>query len=133
MKGPETGVGSNRRPSPRITQSSWGVTVVEGLGPGGDFKLWPGGGRAWDWTETGTHHSPGIQPADLEELVEHGSDVVILSRGRELQLETSGPAIDWLKERDVRFHIEETGEAIRLYNELASQDVRVSGLFHSTC
>ena len=32
--------------------------TVAGLGDGKDFKLWPGGGRAWDWRETGTHHRP---------------------------------------------------------------------------
>jgi hypothetical protein len=45
---------------------------VEDLGSGKDFKLYPGGGREWDWTETNTGHVPGIQPADVEELLEHG-------------------------------------------------------------
>ena len=125
---------SRMRPrSPQIVENSWGVLVVEGLGKGGDFKLWPGGGRAWDWAETGTHHVPGIQPGDLEELIEQGSQVVVLSRGRDLQLQTSGPAIELLKELRVPFHIEETGRAISLYNELAGQGRAVGGLFHSTC
>ena len=54
--------------SPRIQEVSWGVMVVDGLGRGKDFKLHPGGGRAWDWREHGTQHSPGIQLADVEEL-----------------------------------------------------------------
>ena len=49
------------RRSPRITHISWGHMEVEGLGTGRDFKLYPGGGREWDWTETNTHHVPGIQ------------------------------------------------------------------------
>ena len=65
--------------SPRISTISWGRMEVEGLGEGKDFKLWPGGGRTWDWNETGTRHDPGIQPADVEELLEHGSQVVVLS------------------------------------------------------
>ena len=35
-----------------------------------DAKLFPGGSRKWDWNETGTHHTPGIQPADVKELLE---------------------------------------------------------------
>lgn len=46
-----------------ITDISWGRMLVERVGDGKDFKLWPGGGRAWDWGETDTHHVPGIQPA----------------------------------------------------------------------
>ena len=56
--------------SPRISSISWGRMEVEGVGSAKDFKLWPGGGRPWDWNETGTRHEPGIQPADVEELLE---------------------------------------------------------------
>ena len=55
--------------SPRIVRISWGHMEVEGLTPGKDFKLYPGGGRAWDWNETNTRHTPGIQPADVQELI----------------------------------------------------------------
>ena len=47
-----------------------------------DVKLWPGGGREWDWGETNTRHEPGIQPSDVEELLVHRPDIVVLSRGR---------------------------------------------------
>jgi hypothetical protein len=52
--------------SPLILGASWGHLHVAGLGESRDVKLWPGGGRPWDWSETGTHHVPGIQPADVE-------------------------------------------------------------------
>jgi hypothetical protein len=106
---------------------------IEGIPPGKDFKLWPGGGRPWDWIETGTHHSPGVRPADVEELVEHGAEVVVLSRGRELALEVSAEALDWLQGRNVAVHVEETEAAVNRYNELAERGEQVGGLFHSTC
>jgi len=106
---------------------------VDGLPQGKDFKLWPGGGRTWDWSETGTHHSPGIQRADVEELLTHGANVVVLSRGRELALEVSAETLDWLRDRVVAVHVEETGAAIGRYNELAERGEKVGGLFHSTC
>ena len=119
--------------APKITAISWGRMEVEGLGGAKDFKLWPGGGRPWDWNETGTRHDPGIQPADVEELLEHGSQVVVLSRGQELQLQTSQDTLNVLKARGIESHMEETRAAVELYNELAEQGVPVGGLFHSTC
>jgi hypothetical protein len=98
-----------------------------------DAKLWPGGGRAWDWNETGTRHRPGIQPADVAELLEHGSDIVVLSRGRELRLETSPAALDLLDKHDVTFIREETSAAIDEYNRLVDGAWRVAALLHTTC
>jgi hypothetical protein len=106
---------------------------VEGLGSGRDFKLYPGGGREWDWRETNTHHSPGIQRKDVEELVGHGSSVVVLSRGLELALQTAPETIEFLSGKQIPFHIEETEAAVKLYNELAAAGQQVGGLFHSTC
>jgi hypothetical protein len=120
-------------PSPRIKQAAWGRIEVEGLGVGRDFKLWPGGGRAWDWAQTGTRHAPGIQPADVEELLDHGSKVVVLSRGMALRLQTARATIEYLEQRGIDYHIEETSAAVELYNRLAEQGQPVGGLFHATC
>jgi hypothetical protein len=105
---------------------------VEGLPAGKDFKLYPGGGREWDWSETGTRHSPGIQPADVEELLRQGATVIVLSRGMDLQLRVDARTVELLEQRGVPTHISETREAVRLYNELAATQP-VGGLFHSTC
>ena len=59
--------------SPRILLLSWGRIEVEGHPPFKDAKIFPGGAREWDWHETGTRHVPGIQPADVQELIEHGA------------------------------------------------------------
>ena len=123
---------NKQKQSPRITHISWGRMDVEGLGTGRDFKLYPGGGREWDWTETGTHHVPGIQPADVQELLDHGSKVVILTRGVQLVLQTCPETLQMLRDRGVRYHVEETNAAVELYNRLAQTDA-VGGLFHSTC
>ena len=119
--------------SPRILETSWGRIEVAGLGAVRDAKLWPGGGRGWDWSETRTHHVPGIQPADVEELLAHGSQVVVLSRGNDLQLETAPETMALLEASGVAVHLEETKAAVKLYNELAAGGVAVGGLFHSTC
>jgi hypothetical protein len=106
---------------------------VDGVGSGKDFKLWPGGGREWDWSETNTHHSPGIQPADVAELVGYGCETVVLSRGILLRLLTCEETLSLLKEKGIDVHIAETKEATEIYNDLASKGIAVGGLFHSTC
>lgn len=118
--------------SPRVLELSWGHMAVEGVGVGKDFKLYPGGGRAWDWSETGTQHSPGIQPGDVEELLAHGASTVVLSQGMDLRLHVDPSTLSALRDRGVVVHVLGTREAVELYNKLA-EDQPVGGLFHSTC
>ena len=118
--------------SPRITHLSWGRVEVEGGKKYKDAKLFPGGSREWDWRETGTSHVPGVQPSDVEELLEHGARVVVLSRGVHERLQVCPETLDLLSARGIRAHVLQTEEAVRLYNELIG-DQPVGGLFHSTC
>jgi hypothetical protein len=118
--------------SPKVLSVSWGEVVVEGLGSFKDVKLWPGGGRAWDWTETGTRHQPGIQRADVGELLEHGARVVVLSRGMERRLLTLQDTLDHLVELGCDVHVEETQAAVELYNQVARSQP-AGCLIHSTC
>ncbi len=119
--------------SPRVHDDGWGFVEVEGLRRMRDAKLWPGGGRAWDWNETGTHHRPGIQPADVMELLDHAPELVILSRGRELRLETSPDTLALLASRHTEVIQAETGEAIARYNKLVADRSAVAALLHTTC
>jgi hypothetical protein len=122
---------SNR--SPRIKHVSWGRLEVEGqLEPYKDAKLFPGGSCEWNWRETGTSHQPGIQIADLQELLDHGAKVVVLSRGMAECLHAPRETLDFLKERQITAHVLPTKEAVALYNELAETEP-VGGLFHTTC
>ncbi|MGI5185838.1 Mth938-like domain-containing protein [Dactylosporangium sp. CA-152071] len=118
--------------SPRIVDVSWGRIKAEEVGVVKDLKVWPGGGRAWDWGETGTRHSPGVQVADVEELLEHGATVVVLSLGMDEQLGVPDATVDALEARGIEVHVAETREAIDVYNSLVGS-AAVGGLFHSTC
>ena len=119
--------------SPSVVADGWGHIDVEGLGTLRDAKLWPGGGRAWDWNETGTRHRPGIQPTDIQELLDHAPDVVVLSRGRELRLETCADTMAILQDRHVEVVHAETGAALVAYDALARAGRRVAALIHTTC
>jgi hypothetical protein len=118
--------------SPRILSVSWGAIAIEDLGEVKDAKCWPGGAREWDWAETGTRHSPGIQPADVEELLAAGATTLVLSRGMEERLGVAAETLALLGELGVEVHTAETTQAVDLYNRLAATTA-VGGLFHSTC
>ncbi len=118
--------------SPRITNLSWGRLEVEGDRSFKDAKLFPGGAREWDWNETGTRHVPGIQPADVEELLEHGATAVVLSKGIYERLQVCPETLQMLKDRGIPTHVFQTEEAVRSYNRLREKE-HVGGLFHSTC
>jgi hypothetical protein len=119
--------------SPKIIELSWGRIIVEGYpDPFKDVKLFPGGAREWDWTETGTRHVPGIQPGDISELLKKGARRVILSTGMQQRLLVSSNTHKWLSERGIRFTVLPTNEAVEIYNELAASEA-VGALIHSTC
>jgi hypothetical protein len=110
----------------------WGQTDVESIGACKDVKLWPGGGREWNWRETGTEHVPGILPGDVQELIDHDADVIVLSKGMELRLQTAPETLAWLRSQSIEVHIAETNKAVELYNRLVASR-NVGCLIHSTC
>lgn len=122
-----------RMHSPQVLHIAWGVMQVESVGAGRDFKLFPGGAREWDWRETGTHHRPGIQVSDLTELLKQGSEVIVLSRGMELQLHTCPDVFEHLHAAGVDVHVAESKAAVAAYNLLVREGRRVCALIHSTC
>ncbi|WP_457575137.1 MTH938/NDUFAF3 family protein [Desulfomarina sp.] len=117
----------------RIISSRWGRLEVERLGVGRDFKLWPGGGRSWDWNEFGTAHGKGIHPGELEELIANGSRVIVLTTGRLHRLKISPATVEKARRENIRLIVAATGKGVKLYNEQVEKGVAVGGLFHSTC
>lgn len=119
--------------APEILADGWGWIEAAGQEqPFKDAKLYPGGARSWDWGETGTRHTPGVQPADLEELVAHGARVIVLSTGRFGRLAVSAEAKRYLEDLGIALEVHRTPQAIKRYNEL-----RLAGpagaLIHSSC
>ena len=117
--------------SPAISHLKWGEIEVEGRRYK-DAKLFPGGSREWNWGETGTHHKPGIQPADVRELLEKGAKQVVLTQGMWKMLQVCPQTLQMLKEKGIEVHILQTELAAKLYNKLR-ETYPVGGLFHSTC
>ena len=118
--------------SPLILDLSWGQMEVEGLGIAKDFKLFPGGGRLWEWNVNGTSHDPGIMPDDVEDVLIYGATTVVLSLGMDMRLQVAPQTLTTLEARGIIVHVAETREAVKLYNKLV-EETSVGGLFHTTC
>ena len=126
---------SNSQQSP-IRHISWGRIKVTTDGKTCQFKdckVWPGGAKEWDWRLTGTRHQPGIQPADIEEILEQGIEFMVLTRGMELMLHTCPETEELLNQRGIEYYIGPTKLAVDLFNTLMQQGKKVGGIFHSTC
>ncbi|XP_074534908.1 mth938 domain-containing protein isoform X1 [Halichoeres trimaculatus] len=148
--------------SPEITSLSWGHMKVKGCASNyKDCKVWPGGSRAWDWRETGTdvsetrnrkqetgnrhdarsshvavlppQHRPGVQPADLEEVLRKGVDLLVIGRGMSEALGVPSATLDFVKQKGVDVRVLQTEKAVAEYNKLVGQGAKVGGVFHSTC
>jgi len=117
---------------PHITNFSWGHIEIDEQQHFRDVKCFPCGSRSWDWNETGTKHSPGIQPSDVKELLEQGATCVVLATGVYGRLQICPETLQMLKDLNIPVHVLKTGAAIKKYNELRETEA-VGGLFHSTC
>uniref|UniRef100_A0A8C5S7X8 Mth938 domain-containing protein n=1 Tax=Laticauda laticaudata TaxID=8630 RepID=A0A8C5S7X8_LATLA len=120
--------------SPEIASLSWGRMTVRGCPTTyKDCKVWPGGSRTWDWRETGTEHVPGVQPADVKEVLEKGVKTLVIGRGMSEALQVPPATVEYLKKQGIDVMVLQTEMAVKEYNTLVSQGVRVGGVFHSTC
>jgi hypothetical protein len=115
-----------------ITELSWG-SVATNAGTFRDAKLWPGGGRGWDWNETGTAHDPGVQPADVAELLDHGARIVIIGCGQEQRLQVMPDTLVVISQAGAAAEILPSGDAVQRYNALVGDGKAVGALIHSTC
>lgn len=122
----------------RITDASWGKINVACNEDNKTFefkdvKLFPEGCRKWDWNETGTRHSPGIQVADIKELIDNGAEILILSLGMECVLKVDSKTEIYLNSIGIEYEKLQTEKAVEKYNLLLKENRKVGGLFHSTC
>ena len=82
---------------------------------------------------TDTHHSPGIQKQDVDEILAKNVEFIVLTQGMQNKLGVPNETIEYIKSKGVKVIVEPTQEAVGSYNELIAQNKRVGGLFHSTC
>ncbi|XP_059786707.1 mth938 domain-containing protein isoform X2 [Balaenoptera ricei] len=78
-------------------------------------------------------HSPGVQPADVEEVVEKGVQILVIGRGMSEALKVPLSTVEYLKKKGIDVRVLQTEQAVKEYNALVTQGIRVGGVFHSTC
>ena len=123
---------------PQLTQVWGSVTCVYADGTAHRFKdakVYPGRCEAWDWDANvpPTRHQPGIQVADIREVLATDVEFVVLSKGVNGKLECQPSVLEACKAADVEVIHELTPVAVQRFNELAAAHRRVGGVFHSTC
>ncbi|QTA78667.1 DUF498 [Desulfonema limicola] len=118
--------------SPIIEAIQWGSMKLEGYPSGRDFMIYPGGAKSWDWNESNTSHEKGIQPKDIQFLIDKGAVNIVLATGMNSRLKVSDAAIEFLEKTGIEYCILSTEDAVKEYNRLAST-IPVGGLFHTTC
>lgn len=98
---------------------------------------WPAHAKKWDWTETGTEHQPGTQPADIAEMISGDAvDVMVLSKGMRSVLGmfsvlwglvdvfllgfvgVCDETLKLLATKKIATHVLPTQQAVELYNKL---------------
>uniref|UniRef100_H2ZVY4 Mth938 domain-containing protein n=1 Tax=Latimeria chalumnae TaxID=7897 RepID=H2ZVY4_LATCH len=80
-----------------------------------------------------SHHHPGVQPSDLEEIINKGIKTLVIGRGMNEALQVPSSTLDYVKKKGVDVMVFQTEKAVREYNTLANQGAKVGGVFHSTC
>jgi hypothetical protein len=75
---------------------------------------------------------PGIQPDDVQELIEHGAKAVVLSKGFWQRLNVCPTTLEVLAKNGIKAEVLQTEAAVERFNELR-ESMPVGGLFHSTC
>jgi hypothetical protein len=75
---------------------------------------------------------PGIQPADVQELIEHGARAVVLSKGMWERLQVCPETVEVLDKNAIQVEVLQTEAAVERFNVLR-ENMPVGGLFHSTC
>jgi len=68
----------------------------------------------------------------VQELLDNGAEVVILSEGILKYLRVCPETLQLLEQKGITTHVLQTEKAVSLYNRLCEKE-RVGGLFHSTC
>lgn len=102
----------------------------------GDCKVTEYGVNKWDWKKTGTHHVPGIQISDLEDMMKF-VDHFILTTGMEDRLKIGDVTLKYLRENGKTWEILNTNKLQHRFNYLMNnkkRDIgRIGVLIHTTC
>lgn len=76
----------------------------------------------------GTSHN--ISADEIEHILTHGGEALLIGTGQYGRVQLSDPAIDILHSKEIQVDLQPTPEAILTWNEMEGS---VTALFHVTC
>ena len=65
-----------------------------------------------------TSRRPGIQPADVQELIDHGAKAVVLSKGFWERLQVCSETLEAFADNGIEVPVLQTKAAVERFNEL---------------
>ena len=105
-----------------------------------DCKAWvtdSGVATVKEWVvesvQSGKGRRPGVRVADVEEIVDAGVGIVVISQGVSGKLQCPAETLEFLERSKVQVVRLTTPNAVTKFNELVAEGRAVGGLFHSTC
>jgi hypothetical protein len=111
-----------------ITHYSFGNITVNGETYTKDVIIYPEHVYSPWWRKEG--HL--LQTPDLSEVVNAGVATLIIGTGLYGAMQVPEKILDYLKSKNIEAHVENTKEAVRLYNEISAKSPAIAAL-HLTC
>lgn len=111
-----------------IEKYSFGKIVIDGKKYTSDLIIFPDHIKA-NWLRERGHF---LQLEDLEEVIAFKPEIVIIGTGAFGVMKISDKVIEKMKELNIEFRAEKTGEAVKLFNAEVTHKNVVAGL-HLTC
>ena len=109
-----------------IQHYEFGKIIIDGKTYTHDVKIKKDKIEDW-WREEG--HVCSIN--DIKDCVDEKPDVIIIGTGHDGVMKVPEDTIEFLKDNNIEFVIDTTGNAVKRFNELEGKNI--IGAFHLTC
>lgn len=111
-----------------IEYYSWGKIVIGGRTYTSDVIIFPDHINASWWRKEG--HKLHVE--DLQEVISANPEAVIIGTGALGVMKVPGETVQHFESRGTQVHVERTGKAVELFNELRGKKKVIAAL-HLTC
>jgi hypothetical protein len=112
----------------KITHYSFGKIIIDGMTYTSDVIIYPDHVDSSWWRREG--HL--LQKEDLKDIIKSGISTVIIGTGYYGTMRVPIETLDYFKSENIEAHVENTQQAVKLYNAILEKQPVVAAL-HLTC
>ncbi|MCG6974077.1 MAG: Mth938-like domain-containing protein [Desulfobacterales bacterium] len=112
-----------------IEKYSSGRIIVNDITYHQDLKIIQGQVADNWWRKTGHR----VDVDDMKDVLDASPDIIVIGTGYAENMRLSEDLVSEIRQRDIALIAENTGKAVRIFNDLFSKGKNVSGAFHLTC